>query len=256
MREYSPPDCVAPMQKIISVADKILLGGNKAQIKQLKGAFGLDETVGNTEFAASLYFDYEPYLHNWVPCLDESDQMFCDILSSDKLQYTQLAKNKTTVQEIIKNGGWANETQSLTVPFMNYIGLITDLLPGGDASSSSHITSDSHTPASPSLLDELLATERAPTAFPYTYQLCTEFGWFMSSGGPQWPLPIISSLVTVEYLLGECAMRFNLTTPPLHTYDMTKYGGYNLSYPRLMLVGGEKDPVSFQILSRCFSASY
>lgn len=243
-RRYSPPECVSPMQKIISVSDKILLGGNETQITQLKGVFGMNASLNDTDFAATLVFQYTPYGHNWVPCLNQDDEQFCTVLSNGTLQFPELASNESDVREIIANGGWANESQTLTVSFLNFIGLTLNLLPGGDADSSADNFASLGTRGSVSLFDERASSGEPPIAHSFNYQLCTEFGYFMSSGGPQSPLPIISSLVTAEYLLEECNKLFNLTTPPMDTGDVTKYGGYNLSYPRLMIVGGEVDSVS------------
>ncbi|KAK4495861.1 hypothetical protein PRZ48_013129 [Zasmidium cellare] len=233
IRQDSPPACVAPVQKIINVADTILLGENQTQIEQLKHVFDQDPALNNTEFAALLKFDYDPYLRMWVPCRDQSSPQFCDIMGNTTLQFPQLAAQEGEVREIISNGGWANESDTLTASFLNFVGYTTHLVPATsstqqDSSSTSHVVKRAE-------------TNTPQRAFSYSYQMCTELGYFIGAGGPQRPLPIISSLVTLDYLLEQCAQRFDLLTPPLHTDDVSRYGGFNVSYERLMLVGGEKD---------------
>jgi hypothetical protein len=64
---------------------------------------------------------------------------------------------------------------------------------------------------------------------------------FLTGDEPPYPLPLISSLVTLEYAMKTCRDKLNLTGLP-EIERLNKYGGHSLSYPRLMLVGGEADP--------------
>ena len=58
---------------------------------------------------------------------------------------------------------------------------------------------------------------------------------------PKDRLPLISRLLTVKYLTNICRLAFNITSPP-NVNAVNKYGGFNISYPRLATVGGEADP--------------
>ena len=63
----------------------------------------------------------------------------------------------------------------------------------------------------------------------------------MTGDQPPYPLPVISSFITLDYARKPCTTGLNITVLP-DTTRWNKYGGYNTSYPRLMLVGGEADP--------------
>lgn len=58
---------------------------------------------------------------------------------------------------------------------------------------------------------------------------------------PQNLLALISRLVTLPYNMLVCNYAFNITSPP-DTDRVNKYGGFNVSYSRLAIVGGEADP--------------
>lgn len=76
----------------------------------------------------------------------------------------------------------------------------------------------------------------------WPYQYCTEWGFLQTgSGVPKNQLPLISRLIDLEYLSLVCVDAFNITTPP-DLERINKYGGFNLSYPRLAYLDGEQDP--------------
>lgn len=54
-------------------------------------------------------------------------------------------------------------------------------------------------------------------------------------------LPLISRTIDLEYSTLVCKLAFNLTTPANVT-AINKYGGFNISYPRLAIIDGEQDP--------------
>ena len=79
----------------------------------------------------------------------------------------------------------------------------------------------------------------------WSYQQCTEQGFFVTGDEPADTLPVISRFITLHSQKQICRRQFHLNISALpNTASLHKYGGYNLSYPRLMIVGGEADPVS------------
>ncbi len=80
---------------------------------------------------------------------------------------------------------------------------------------------------------------------PFDWLGCTEAGQFATGyipGTPGHPhaLPIISRTLTPKYYLDACHKRYNITYDPiLSRYN--KYGGFNLSYPRLAISAGQLD---------------
>ena len=61
------------------------------------------------------------------------------------------------------------------------------------------------------------------------------------SGVPEDQLPLISRTIDLEYSSVICRDAFNITEPS-NVEAINKYGGFNLSYPRLAWVDGEWDP--------------
>lgn len=54
-------------------------------------------------------------------------------------------------------------------------------------------------------------------------------------------LPLISRLVDLNYTSIVCREAFNISTPS-DVEAINKYGGFGISYPRLAIIDGEKDP--------------
>lgn len=76
----------------------------------------------------------------------------------------------------------------------------------------------------------------------WPYQYCTEWGFLQTgSGVPADQLPLISRTNDVAYESIVCREAFNLTTPA-NVEIVNKYGGYNISYPRLAFIDGSADP--------------
>ena len=76
----------------------------------------------------------------------------------------------------------------------------------------------------------------------WPYQYCTEWGFLQTgSGVPADQLPLISRTLDLPYESLICNLAFNITTPP-NLDRVNKYGGYNISYPRLAIIDGQTDP--------------
>jgi hypothetical protein len=70
----------------------------------------------------------------------------------------------------------------------------------------------------------------------------TQWGYLqVGSTVPKTELPLISRLLTLEYESEVCRFAFNLTGPA-NVDAINKYGGRNITYPRLAHIGGEADP--------------
>lgn len=68
------------------------------------------------------------------------------------------------------------------------------------------------------------------------------WGYFQTgSGVPADQLPLISRLIDLNYTTFPCRAAFNITNSP-DTEAINKHGGFGLSYPRLAIIDGEKDP--------------
>ena len=58
---------------------------------------------------------------------------------------------------------------------------------------------------------------------------------------PRDQLPLISRLIDIPFASTVCREAFGITTPP-DVESINKHGGFDLTYPRLAIVDGERDP--------------
>jgi hypothetical protein len=72
---------------------------------------------------------------------------------------------------------------------------------------------------------------------------CVENKEIGLSGTPKDRLSFVSRLLTPEYFSLVCKFNFGITEKP-GVQSINKYSGFNFSYPRLAIVGGEQDLAS------------
>lgn len=238
IREYGPPDCIATQGKLINVVDNILRSGNNQTIDALKNAFNASGFTYNDDFGnvVSQGIGYFQSL-NWDPAIsDNSFYDYCGNITSDTIQYNNTPTG--SVSDLIEAGGWANESSTLVNRMVNFIGFtrkyfIDSCKTPLDQCWGNHNASD------PKYTDKSLANYGSLS---WAYQYCTEYGYFQVGSSVPEDLPaLISRLITLDYYGLICGFAFNITTPP-DVERVNKYGGFNISYPRLAVVGGEWDP--------------
>lgn len=240
VRQYAPSDCVATQAKLINFMDNILQKNDSKEVQQLKSAFGLENMTYSDDFAqvASGGIGYWQS-NNWDPAVGSPGfGYYCGNITSDELLWPHYANQSLTAAALIEAGGWGNESESLTNRALNWFAW----------------TNNENVPGCEDSLDECYGYHNS-SATKYTdkdnsnydslswnYQICTEYGYFQTgSGVPEDQLPLVSRLLTLEYLTLVCGYAFNITTPP-DLEAVNKYGGFNISYPRLAIIGGEADP--------------
>ncbi|RMZ75164.1 hypothetical protein DV737_g5422, partial [Chaetothyriales sp. CBS 132003] len=240
VREYGPPDCIANQQKLINVVDNIFKKNDSATREKLKASFGLLDLTYDDDFANLISYGIGNFQSkNWDPAVNSPDfDYYCGNITSQSVLWPDTEAAASNASALIKAGGWSDESDALTAPLLNFIGWIND----------SYVTSCDTT------LDECFGAHNASAAvytdksldnygsLSWAYQYCTEWGYIQTgSGVPKDQLPLISRLLTLEYLTLICRYAFNITSPPDEAV-INQYGGYNISYPRLALIGGETDP--------------
>ncbi|KAI0005684.1 peptidase S28 [Xylariaceae sp. FL0662B] len=235
---YGPPDCIETTKKLTNVVDNILIGkaGSK-YVAQLKEAFGLPNVTHDNDFASAITGGITALQsYNWDPA-ESSDDFFlyCGNVSSDSVLYPDTEERRTSVEELITAGGYEDELETLANRMLNYIGFI-----GFTSVSSCNQTQDecfsTHDTAFYAQ-DDISQTWRL-----WPYQVCTQWGYLQTgSGVPEDQLPLISRTIDLNYSAITCRNAFNLTEPA-DVEAINKYGGYNISYPRLAFIDGEWDP--------------
>ncbi|KAI0413036.1 peptidase S28 [Xylaria grammica] len=235
---YGPPACVENTRKITDIVDKILIGKKGSEyVGQLKGVFGLPNVTHDGDFASVINGGiYGLQSLNWDPT-QSSNQFFdyCDIVASDELKYPKTEALRDTVNELITVAGYGDEVDALSNHVLNYVGYYSRQATscGSEDQDECFGTYDAEFYSQ----DNIAQSWRL-----WPYQYCTQWGYLQTgSGVPDDELPLISRTIDLEYSAVICREAFNLTGPA-DVDAINKYGGFNLSYPRLAWVDGEWDP--------------
>ncbi|KAJ8128597.1 hypothetical protein O1611_g5034 [Lasiodiplodia mahajangana] len=237
---YGPAACVEYTRKTNDIIDKILLNKkNSKYVGQLKAAFGLPNVTHNSDFANAINAGiYGLQSYNWDPT-QSSDQFFdyCDIVASNTLKYPNTESLRSSVNELIKVTGYGSEVNTLSNHVLNYIGYY---LPNA-ASCKTVNQDDCFGTYDPTFYAQDSITQSWRL---WPYQYCTQWGYLQTgSGVPKNELPLISRTIDLEYSSLICRDAFNITKQA-DVNAINKYGGFNLSYPRLAFVDGEWDPLA------------
>ncbi|KAL8865335.1 MAG: hypothetical protein Q9198_009371 [Flavoplaca austrocitrina] len=241
IREYGPPNCISIHTKLINVVD-IILQNNKKYIPQLKVAFGLEGITYDDDFAQVLSYPIGGWQgRNWDPEVnDPSFNEYCGNITYPSLINNASANATASIRELLHAGGYSDYNSALTIPMVNFINYIKTTYVSPVLNSDENQTVDQTYSTHNQTFygqDDLSQNWRS-----WPYQYCTQWGFLQTgSGVPSDRLPLVSRLLTLEYNSLICRYAFNITTPP-DTEAVNKYGGFNISYPRLAIIDGEEDP--------------
>ncbi|QSZ29294.1 hypothetical protein DSL72_003807 [Monilinia vaccinii-corymbosi] len=243
IRVYADQKCVKNIQLIVNSMDNIVIGqkDDTALVQELKTAWGLPNVTYSDDFMATLNLGLGLWQsRNWDPKVGgalEFDQ-YCGNLTSSELFYPSLKASTTEVQKLLTKGGYGSQLDSLTIPYLNWIGWLTNYISEhyGDCSTNQDGCFTTHN-FTYYTQDDASQTWRA-----WPYQYCTEWGFFQPGAtGPADQLPLASRTIDLAYNGIICEHAFNITTPP-DIERINRYGGFSISYPRLAFVDGEQDP--------------
>ncbi|KAK3694153.1 serine carboxypeptidase S28-domain-containing protein [Podospora appendiculata] len=237
-RIYAPQDCVHATEKLTNVIDNILIKKTGTEyVQRLKTVFGLGNLTRSDDFANTVSFGISGLQStNWDPALNSTDfGFYCDNVSSTKLLFPGAARLSSEVKDLITAGGYGDEVDTLANQMLNYIGYVNaTVVSGCKGNQDACFTNFNSTFYQQDGLDQDWR------AWPYQY--CTEWGYLQTgSGVPADQLPLISRLINLNFTSVVCREAFGITKPS-DVEVINKYGGFEISYPRLAIVDGEKDP--------------
>ncbi|KAF1930609.1 peptidase S28 [Didymella exigua CBS 183.55] len=240
IRLFGPPDCIKNTQTLIDVVDKHLLGNNTANVQTLKSVFGLGNITDDRDFANQLTGVYGWQGTNWDPELNSpSFYNYCRNVTQSFDQAEPTTESlRPTVASLVSAAGYGNDTlvQNITLNAISWVN--QTVLPGWRQS---NYTQDRYfTSLNATALQQHTSLEDYD-ATSWSYQVCTEWGYIQTGNTPAHIQPLISRTLDLEYLTFFCRAQFNITTPP-DIEKVNKYGGFNISYPRLAIIGGNADP--------------
>jgi len=239
VRVFGEPTCIEYIQKITNAADNIILKLNDtATIDKLKSAFGLPNVTHVSDFMAVIAYGVESWQGKvWDPVInDPTWDEFCGSITSNATLYPEKESMSDTVKELLIKGGYESEVSTLTRPFLNWVGWLYDFTIRNCEENDQNKCYSTHDTAFYKQEDISQRWRLWP------YQYCTEWGYFQTGAGvPDNILPLISRTSTVEGQSLICREAFNISTPP-DLNAANKHGGFNLSYPRLAFIDGDRDP--------------
>lgn len=223
------------------MVDLILFKKDEKLTQTLKEGFGLEDLTYDDDFANAISNPIAQWQYvNWDPAVNVNTfGLYCSAITtiqlSDKSLLTSMAPVLDALNIPPSNGNEIDLTTAL-LNFMTHISLTVPALATSNGQTVSSYLS-THDPAyysSDTLLDG------AWRAWPYQY--CTEWGFLQSgSGAPPDVKPLVSRIITPEYMSLNCQYAFNLTTPA-NTDLVNQYGGLDIAFPRLAFVDGTADP--------------
>lgn len=244
IQDHGPQQCIRTTEAITDAFDVILMDKTE-RIPELKDLFGLRNMTDNRDFASLILLSGigQWQLRNWDPVIGgKGFDKYCEELTSSKLLYPDTLLKADKVNELLATAGALTTEDSavnVTLATLNLIGFVNrtvvdPCLHRKGESADSCFASPS---ASFWARDDLAASYRS-----WPYQFCTQWGYLgTGSGQPSNRKAILSRTLDLEYESRVCRYAFNITTPP-DVDAINKYGGFNLSYPRLAHIAGSADP--------------
>ncbi|KAL2199489.1 serine carboxypeptidase S28-domain-containing protein [Corynascus similis CBS 632.67] len=238
-RIYAPQDCVVSTQKLTHVVDNILLGHSDTDyVQRLKSGFGLGNVTRNDDFANTISWGIAGLQGlNWDPALNDTEfGYYCNNVTAATPLYPISDDLEADARELVEAGGYGDETDTLATKLLNYMGYV-------NATAVRNCKKETQDECFTSYNTTFYQQDDKKQDWRlWPYQYCLEWGYLQTgSGVPEDQLPLISRLIDLPFTSVVCREAFNITTPP-QVERINKWGGVNISYPRLAFVDGERDP--------------
>ncbi|EED18492.1 extracelular serine carboxypeptidase, putative [Talaromyces stipitatus ATCC 10500] len=245
IRRNAPQNCIHTVENLTGVLDN--LAHNTSAVKDLETLFGLQDLSHVDDFANVLSYPLSSWQgRNWDPAVNDPTFFeYCvNITVADTLLYndTSSSEDIEKAAELVALAGWDDPkvNRHLTTQLLNFAGYLNETVVWpciGNGRSADDCFSSYNT----TFYEQNDLTQNWRL---WEYQVCTEWGFFQTgSGTPKSKPSLVSRLVTLDYTSLPCKYAFNITTPPeVDARINNKYGGFNISYPRLAFIGGTADP--------------
>lgn len=236
--ENAPPACISTQKTLTHIVDTILLKNQTDLTHQLKSAFGLQNVTYDNDFASTLSSGITTWQsRNWDPEVGSNAfSLYCGNISSSAMLFPGTSSLRPTVTSLIKAANYTAD-EPLVNHMLNYIGWMNRTVVSCSRSGSTQDECFSQHNTTYYQQDDLSSYVWRSWA----YQYCSEWGYLQTGYAPPGELPIVSSLLDLAYESLVCVEAFNITTPA-NVEVINKYGGYDISYPRLAFVDGSADP--------------
>ncbi|WWC72992.1 uncharacterized protein I206_106956 [Kwoniella pini CBS 10737] len=227
IQRYAPKECIKTLQNAIESID-YLLDLPEPIPKYLKGLFGLEQLVGNDDFADVIsgplgYWQAK----NWDPKVGSSEfYNFCDSLTAGGASH-KIGLIKVPAS-IVNYGKYIKEKVVIRCPR-------SEGKPASDIEECFGTAEDS----------KFRETDLEQTWRLWIFQVCTQWGYFMP--GPLKGPRIVSNKLTLEYTSKICKQAFppgkHFSVPDMpDVEEVNARGDYEIEYDRLAFIDGDRDP--------------
>ncbi|KZV92277.1 hypothetical protein EXIGLDRAFT_692920 [Exidia glandulosa HHB12029] len=225
IRLHAPTDCVARIQRTIELVDRILQV--KLLRKPLKKLFGLEDLEHDDDFASVLEAPLGGWqARNWDPAVSgTSFEAFCSVLEGEQLQPVKLGPFE------------------LDAAALNYAAYVKAYVrrncPEGYNVEECFGTYDTAKYSDVSLASDWRL---------WMFQVCTEWGYFMTAPPDPTHPRIISRLITLEYVSRICKVayppgkHFRVPRLPDVVGAVNSLGDFAIAADRLAFIDGTADP--------------
>ncbi|KAI8983248.1 peptidase S28 [Trametes punicea] len=234
IRQYAPADCIAQVEKTVYEVDNLITSSQPETRQAIKAVFGLWNLTYDPDFASLLSYPLGAWQdNNWDPAVGSTAFAdFCDALGPpDNAEVN-------TIQGITVSNATFNYAK-----YINRVMLVTAL----QLTSCQPPETQDECFGTITAKDVYLKTDLTQTWRLWNFQVCTQWGFFMTPP-PDPAIPrIISKLITQEYASVICRLAyppgqyFTVPAEPNIT-AVNSLGGYNIAYDRLAIIDGQDDP--------------
>ncbi|KIW85338.1 hypothetical protein Z517_00728 [Fonsecaea pedrosoi CBS 271.37] len=230
IRRYGPSECVKRQQELTNLMDNIYDSGNKTALSELFSGFNISDATEYPDFAKFITGPLNSWdqFWNFPPDPLTGPGTYCGFITSKANATVASAALETTAHSLL---AYANKTATPNVtdlyyPLLNLFSYVQT----------------KYSFCAGKTVSECLSLN---SPGPFQWIECTEYGSFTTGYTPGRPgrptaLPLISRTLTLEYHLNQCHSIYNITYDP-QLQRFNKYGGFNMSYPRLALSTGQLD---------------
>lgn len=238
--QHGPPECIGLLQNHTELIDSLLGLKMPFITSRLKGAFGLGNITSDADFVNALAIPLGSWqARNWDPAVGSTRFFkFCEALTPPP-PATHDDNNSTPVTASVfpsLPGDPKKALESLQ-GYANYVSEHVAPLCPPDATQDECFGTDEYGGDS---------LEEAPWKS-WSYQFCTEWGYFIGHAPTPEEPSIVSRLLDVDYTSKICRLAFpkgkvNKVPSRPNVTAVNQYGGYNLSHLRLAFIDGSEDP--------------
>ncbi|BGP56935.1 hypothetical protein JCM8202v2_004571 [Rhodotorula sphaerocarpa] len=234
--EHGPLGCIEHLTNHTALIDSILALNSSLLTPRLKGAFGLGGITSDADFVNALAIPLGSWqARNWDPAVGSSRFFeFCDALVVQGESPAVSSRASDWTHRLPADP--RKEFESLA-GYAAYVREHVAALCPPDLTQDECFGTDEYGG------DDL---EEAPWKS-WSYQFCTEWGYFIGHGPEADEPSIVSRLLDIEYTSKICRIAFpegevNRVPSEPNITAVNQYGNYGLSYPRLAFVDGSEDP--------------